>query len=212
MLHMREPSAPTQPPPVLTPEQLRRHLRDDRADRSWLGVRDYALLLVLADTGCRVGELVGMTVADVDFDAGTIEVIGKGRRRRRVVFGARTGKAVLAYLRASTAPTRGTDRPAVARHAEVRCTSRPSGSRQGPGRGRRREGRVPSLVPAHDGAPVPAPRRPGRRPRIARRVAIPEDAPTVRRICGVRARSSKRTAVSTISATCCERRIEPLHS
>jgi site-specific recombinase XerD len=85
---------------VLTSEQLKAIFATTRADKSFFGVRDYALLLVLADTGMRVGELVGTTLDDIDFDAGTIGVLGKGRRRRTVAFGARTGKAVLAYLRA----------------------------------------------------------------------------------------------------------------
>ena len=75
-----------------------------RADKTFSGVRDFAILATLADTGMRVGELVGMTVDDVDFDNGTIDVTGKGRRRRRVAFGARAGKALLAYLRAPCPP------------------------------------------------------------------------------------------------------------
>ena len=103
MATLREPVSPAQPPPVLTDDQLKAIFATTRADKSFSGVRDYAMLLTLADTGMRVGELVGMTVNDIDFDSGTIEVTGKGRRRRRVAFGARCGKAVLAYLRARTA-------------------------------------------------------------------------------------------------------------
>jgi site-specific recombinase XerD len=100
MSTMREPSAPQQPPPVLTDAQLRAIFATVRADKTFAGVRDFAILITLADTGCRVGELVGMTVDDISFDDGTIEVTGKGRRRRRIAFGARAGKALLAYLRA----------------------------------------------------------------------------------------------------------------
>jgi site-specific recombinase XerD len=100
MATLREPNAPTQPPPVLTPEQLKAIFDTTRADKSFAGVRDFGILLSLADTGMRVGELIGMTLDDIDFDNGTIEVTGKGRRRRNVAFTARTGKALLAYLRA----------------------------------------------------------------------------------------------------------------
>ncbi len=100
MATLREPIAPEQPPPVLTDDQLKAIFSTARTDKTFAGMRDYALLLCLADTGMRVGELVGMNLDDVDFDSSTVEVLGKGRRLRRVAFGPRTGKALLAYLRA----------------------------------------------------------------------------------------------------------------
>jgi len=99
MARLKEPSAPTQPPPVLTDDDLRSIFSTTRADRSFLGVRDYAMLMVLADSGMRVGELVGMTMDDIDFDNGTVEVLGKGRRRRFAAIGPRTARSLLAYFR-----------------------------------------------------------------------------------------------------------------
>ena len=99
MLRLKEPSSPTQPVAVLTPAQLRA-LFDTCRGRDFKDRRDLALLAFLADTGCRVGELVGLEVTDVDFDTSTADVLGKGRRRRTVAFGPKTGKALLAYLRA----------------------------------------------------------------------------------------------------------------
>ncbi len=112
MATLREPNTPLQPPPVLTDEQLRAIFSTTRADKTFAGIRDYAILAVLADTGMRVGELVGMTVDDIEFDEGTVEVTGKGRRRRRVAFGPKAGKALLAYLRARARQNgaEGTDR------------------------------------------------------------------------------------------------------
>ena len=98
-------SLPLQPPPVLTDDQLKAIFANDLLPtRSFSGVRYFSILATLADTGMRVGELVGMTVDDVDFDNGTIDVTGKGRRRRRVAFGARAGKALLAELRGPCPP------------------------------------------------------------------------------------------------------------
>ena len=49
-----------------------------------------------------------MTLADLDFEHGCIEVTGKGRRRRRVGFHPRTGKALLCVpARGGTAQGRG---------------------------------------------------------------------------------------------------------
>jgi site-specific recombinase XerD len=100
MATLREPSVPEQPVPILTTEDLRAILATTRKDKSWAGIRDYTIILTLADTGVRVGELCGMTREDIDFESGTIEVLGKFSRRRRVAFSARTGKALHAYLRA----------------------------------------------------------------------------------------------------------------
>jgi len=48
-------------------------------------VRDRALLELLYSTGCRVSEVAGLKVADMDIQNGTARVMGKGRKER-VVF------------------------------------------------------------------------------------------------------------------------------
>lgn len=45
-------------------------------------VRDVAVLRLLYDLALRRGEVVGLDVADVDLEAGTVAVIGKGRTER----------------------------------------------------------------------------------------------------------------------------------
>ncbi len=47
-------------------------------------LRDRALLEVLFSTGCRVSEVCGMKIDDVNFDKKTITVIGKGNKKRTV--------------------------------------------------------------------------------------------------------------------------------
>lgn len=53
-------------------------------DRStWIGQRDHTLLLVAAQTGLRVSELVGLQRKDVVLDAGAhVRCTGKGRKQR----------------------------------------------------------------------------------------------------------------------------------
>lgn len=70
---------------ALTPEDTRR-LLDAPPPDSPGGVRDRALLAVLAYTGCRVGELCRLRVSDYKTSGGhkVLEVRGKGGKERRV--------------------------------------------------------------------------------------------------------------------------------
>lgn len=61
-------------------------------------IRNHALILFLADTGCRVGGLVGLRLADLDMDAGTALVLEKGDKPRRVFFSEVTRAALAAWL------------------------------------------------------------------------------------------------------------------
>lgn len=68
----------------------------DGADRGRkAGRRDYALILLLYNTGCRASELAGM--ARTDIRTGPlphVEILGKGRRRRTVPLWQRTVRAL----------------------------------------------------------------------------------------------------------------------
>jgi len=86
-------------PKSIPPEQVERILAQcDR--RTPLGRRDYAILLLLARLGLRAGEVVALTVDDVDWDGGEVIVRGKGLRHERVPLPHDVGKALAAYLRA----------------------------------------------------------------------------------------------------------------
>jgi site-specific recombinase XerD len=86
-------------PKSISPDQIERILAQcDR--RTPLGRRDYAILLVLARLGLRAGEVVTLTVDDVDWDAGEVIVRGKGLRHERIPLPHDVGKALAAYLRA----------------------------------------------------------------------------------------------------------------
>ena len=61
-------------------------------------LRDRALLLFLTDTGCRVGGLVGLRLADLDLESGAAWVIEKGSKRRAVFFTERTAEALARWL------------------------------------------------------------------------------------------------------------------
>ena len=60
--------------------------------------RDKALLETIYSTGCRVSEIVGLNVADVDFLGGVLKVLGKGRKERLCPVGDRALRAARQYL------------------------------------------------------------------------------------------------------------------
>lgn len=80
MERMKPPRLPETPPPVLRDAELKRLLDVCAADKTFLGRRDEAILTVFMDTGCRRGELLGLTLGDADMDSGTLRVTGKGSR------------------------------------------------------------------------------------------------------------------------------------
>jgi integrase/recombinase XerD len=64
-----------------------------------IGRRDYAILLLLARLGLRAGEVVSLALDDIDWDAGTLVVHGKGPRRDLMPLVSDVGEAIVAYLR-----------------------------------------------------------------------------------------------------------------
>jgi site-specific recombinase XerD len=85
-------------PKALTPAQVERLLRC--CDRNTaMGQRDYAILLLLARLGLRAGEVVAMTLDDLDWQAGEFIVRGKGDRLERLPLPRDVGAALAHYLR-----------------------------------------------------------------------------------------------------------------
>lgn len=101
---MREPAVPAVPVPVIPAETMRRLLASCEG-RGFVDRRDRAMLLVWADTGCRLGEMVSMTVEGWDPGRQLLAVVGKGSKPRAVPVGAVTAEAVGRYVRARRAHT-----------------------------------------------------------------------------------------------------------
>ena len=81
---------------VLTDEQLEQ-LRDSCTNK-----RDLAIIDLLSSTGIRVGELVKLNRADIDFHERQCIVFGKGNKERLVYFNARTMLHLQQYLNERT--------------------------------------------------------------------------------------------------------------
>jgi len=67
--------------------------------RTAIGRRDYAVLLLLARLGLRGGEVVELTLDDLDWDEGAIRIRGPARRCDRLPMPADVGAALVDYLR-----------------------------------------------------------------------------------------------------------------
>lgn len=71
-------------------------------------LRDLAMIDLLYSTGMRVGELVNLNIADIDFDARECVVFGKGDKERKVYFDAKAKLHLQNYL-----SSRKDDNPAL---------------------------------------------------------------------------------------------------
>ena len=69
-------------------------------DVSWTSQRDHLLLRMLYNTGARVSEIIGVTLADVVLDgAACVHLHGKGRKQRTVPLWRSTVRQIRAWLR-----------------------------------------------------------------------------------------------------------------
>jgi site-specific recombinase XerD len=64
-----------------------------------VGRRNHAILLLLARLGVRAGEVVGLTLDDIDWSTGQITIRGKGGKSAQLPLATDVGTALAAYLR-----------------------------------------------------------------------------------------------------------------
>jgi site-specific recombinase XerD len=68
--------------------------------KTWLGRRDYALLLVAMQTGLRLSELTGLCHEDVTLGPGAhIQCVGKGRKQRGTPISKTTRRVLEAWIK-----------------------------------------------------------------------------------------------------------------
>jgi site-specific recombinase XerD len=84
-----------------------------------LGIRDRAILLLLVRLGLRAGDIWSMRLDDLNWDAGTVKVLGKGRREVCLPLPQDAGEALIEYLVNARLPA-DTDRVFLCANAPVR--------------------------------------------------------------------------------------------
>ena len=93
--------------------------------RSWVGRRDYAMMMLLWRLGMRAGEVARLGLDDIDWRAAEIVVSGKGPKIECLPLPADVGEAVAAWLRRGrpgTAQGRSVFVRVVAPHRELTST------------------------------------------------------------------------------------------
>lgn len=88
-------------PDVLTVDQIEAVIEASSGAKdpsSAIALRDRAIIETLYGCGIRVGELVGLDIISIDFDAGVMRVTGKGSKERLAPIGSRALVALTEYL------------------------------------------------------------------------------------------------------------------
>jgi site-specific recombinase XerD len=111
-------------PRAIRPDLVRRLLASINRHTA-LGLRDYAILLLLARLGLRGGEVARIELEDIDWSAGTISFQRKGGQHSILPLPADVGAAITAYLR------QGRPRNSSSRRVFLRCRA-PFRGFQGP--------------------------------------------------------------------------------
>jgi site-specific recombinase XerD len=95
---IHNPKSPKKLPIFLVAKELKSLLAaPDRSD--WRGRRDYAILVVLAFTGMRLKEIIGIDLDDLDLAMRHVRVMGKGSRERLIPLNSVVIGALSDYLR-----------------------------------------------------------------------------------------------------------------
>ena len=94
---LRLPKLPDRVPKGISPSDFRKLLACCNGNKVQ-ELRDRAIVLFLADTGCRAGEVCSLKVEDLNLDEGIALVRGKGRKERMVAMSQMTCEALKAYL------------------------------------------------------------------------------------------------------------------
>lgn len=97
MRKIRAPKSKQRDPKGISEKDLRALLETTKAGKP-SDLRDRAIILFLADTGCRVAGLCGLRVEDIDLEQGLALVEEKGSKAREVLFNPPTAEALKAWL------------------------------------------------------------------------------------------------------------------
>src|SRR4051795_4893898 len=91
------------PPPAMSATDVQL-LLDTCDRRTMTGIRDFAMMMLVARLGLRSIEVARLELRDVDWRAGELVVRGKARRHDRLPLPTEVGEALVAYLSSGRNP------------------------------------------------------------------------------------------------------------
>ena len=91
-------------PRYIQPEEVERIIASCDLN-SPIGRRNRAILLLLARLGLRAGDIVKLSLADIDWKGAWLYVSGKGRRQARLPLTQEVGDAIVDYMQYGRAQT-----------------------------------------------------------------------------------------------------------
>lgn len=94
---LQSPKLERRLPEFLREEEIFEALKGIGQETS-IALRDRAMIELFYGTGIRLSELVGLDMPDVDLEAGTVWVLGKGGKERRIPLGRNAAGTVKRYL------------------------------------------------------------------------------------------------------------------
>ncbi len=94
--YLKLPRAPTRIIQPLSTDEIKKVVGSINRS-SVTGWRNYAILITFLDTGLRISELAGITLGQVNFEAGYVRVMGKGAKERIVPIGRFVQRTLLRY-------------------------------------------------------------------------------------------------------------------
>jgi len=97
LARLKLPKAPKLVIKVLTDDEVREILSAINFNTS-AGARNYSILLLMLDSGLRLGEVIGLKIIDIDIERGRIRVNGKGSKERIVPIGSRSQRYMRRYM------------------------------------------------------------------------------------------------------------------
>ena len=100
ILMLSSPKLDKHLPSFMTEEEVAKLIESvlPKDDEDELGLRNRAILETFYSSGLRISELVALSLEDVDFIAGIVKAMGKGKKERVVPIGEVALKAIRKYL------------------------------------------------------------------------------------------------------------------
>jgi site-specific recombinase XerD len=119
---IRSLRAPARLPSFLLEQEMEQVVNRPAGD--FWQLRDRLILELLYATGCRVSELAGMDLTELDLKGRSIRVRGKGGKERVVFFGASAGEVLRDYLLHRRGVPLADERALLVNHRGERITVR----------------------------------------------------------------------------------------